>query len=74
MRKNRDFVPGLVLAGLLGLGIWGASWTAEAEQRPPSEKKYSVEAFSQELTIRIECSGVCDLATMKAEAREAVAR
>ena len=39
---------------------------------PKPPKRYEVEAFTTDLTIRIECSGDCDLAAMIAEARQAV--
>lgn len=78
MKTQRDVVPeviGVILAVLLAAVFWGSVFTADADERPAgNEKKYSVEAFSDELTIRIECSGVCDLGAMKAEAREAVAK
>lgn len=51
---------------MLGLGVFGGwGWA--------SQHKYEVEAFTTDLTIRIQCSGDCDLAAMIAEAREAAA-
>lgn len=46
-----------------------ASYVAHNEIK--HHKNYTVEHFTADLTIRIQCSGDCDLDAMIAEAREA---
>ena len=69
-----EFGPPLMAVATVAVVVCIAVWALyiiTGQNKRSVRHLYEVEAFTTDLTIRIQCSGDCDLAAMIAEAREA---
>lgn len=74
LREAWDEIGALIVAvSLISAFVVAIAFVVDClqEVQPPKPPRaYTVETFNPDLTIRIQCSGDCDLAAMIAEARE----
>ena len=62
----------IAFAALLAIALLLVVDLSSADRKLRPAHTYTVESFTSDLTVRVQCSGDCDLASMIAEAREAV--